>query len=173
MGALCRHTECGPGPPYHLSCSSTDARPTEEDRAGGDGQCRQANQRVRPGGLYLMDPLGYRDFLALMANATLVLTDSGEIQEETTVLGVPCLTLRETTERAVTVERGTNVVVGTDPGKTPLLGAGSFICIPRAELYPNEDSGPHRSPRRCAFLHTCYPGVDGDPERTGVIGLPP
>ena len=62
-----------------------------------------------------MDPLGYIDFLGLYSGARLVLTDSGGIQEETTVLGIPCLTLRENTERPVTVEMGTNTVVGTDP----------------------------------------------------------
>jgi UDP-N-acetylglucosamine 2-epimerase len=58
---------------------------------------------------------GYLDFLCLMDHARLVLTDSGGVQEETTVLGVPCLTLRENTERPVTVEQGTNQLVGTDP----------------------------------------------------------
>jgi len=60
-------------------------------------------------------PLGYLEMLGIMARATLVLTDSGGIQEETTALGVPCLTLRENTERPITVEQGTNTVVGTDP----------------------------------------------------------
>ena len=60
-------------------------------------------------------PLGYLDFLHLMAHARLVLTDSGGIQEETTVLGVPCLTLRTNTERPITVELGTNRIVGADP----------------------------------------------------------
>jgi UDP-N-acetylglucosamine 2-epimerase (non-hydrolysing) len=59
----------------------------------------------------LLDPLGYLEFLALQANATLVLTDSGGIQEETTYLGVPCLTARANTERPVTVELGTNQLV--------------------------------------------------------------
>mgnify|MGYP001579832221 CR=1 FL=1 len=62
-----------------------------------------------------IDPLGYLDFLALVDGSRLVLTDSGGIQEETSVLGVPCLTLRENTERPVTVSLGTNRVVGTDP----------------------------------------------------------
>lgn len=65
----------------------------------------------------LIDPLGYLDFLHLMENAKFVLSDSGGIQEETTVLGIPCLTLRKNTERPVTVEMGTNVVVGIDPDK--------------------------------------------------------
>lgn len=63
----------------------------------------------------LVEPLGYLDFLKLMAHARLVLTDSGGIQEETTVLQVPCLTLRENTERPATVDHGTNQVVGTNP----------------------------------------------------------
>jgi UDP-N-acetylglucosamine 2-epimerase (non-hydrolysing) len=69
----------------------------------------------RDGGLLLTEPLGYLDFLRLFSGARLVLTDSGGIQEETTALGIPCLTLRENTERPVTVEIGTNRVVGTDP----------------------------------------------------------
>jgi UDP-N-acetylglucosamine 2-epimerase (non-hydrolysing) len=66
--------------------------------------------------LHLVDPLPYLDFVQLMANARCVLTDSGGIQEETTALGVPCLTLRENTERPVTVSRGTNKVIGVEPG---------------------------------------------------------
>lgn len=65
--------------------------------------------------LRVLEPLGYLDFLGLMADARLVLTDSGGIQEETTVLGVPCLTLRDNTERPVTVTQGTNRLVGSDP----------------------------------------------------------
>lgn len=68
-------------------------------------------------GLHIIEPLGYIDFLSLYSKARLVLTDSGGIQEETTMLGIPCVTLRETTERPITVTMGTNVVVGTDPQK--------------------------------------------------------
>jgi UDP-N-acetylglucosamine 2-epimerase (non-hydrolysing) len=68
-------------------------------------------------GLLLTPPLGYRDFLKLVSHAKLVLTDSGGIQEETTILGIPCLTLRENTERPITVLAGTNVVTGLDPKK--------------------------------------------------------
>jgi UDP-N-acetylglucosamine 2-epimerase (non-hydrolysing) len=67
--------------------------------------------------LRVTEPLGYLDFLKLMAHAAVVLTDSGGIQEETTVLGVWCLTLRESTERPVTVTQGTNVVVGSQPDR--------------------------------------------------------
>ncbi|HUW81530.1 MAG TPA: UDP-N-acetylglucosamine 2-epimerase (non-hydrolyzing) [Phycisphaerae bacterium] len=67
------------------------------------------------GNLRLLDPVGYLDFLKLMSCAKLVLTDSGGIQEETTILKVPCLTLRENTERPITTQIGSNQVVGTDP----------------------------------------------------------
>ena len=66
-------------------------------------------------GIQMIDPLGYLDFLNLTANARVVLTDSGGIQEETTILGVPCLTLRHNTERPITVEQGTNLLVGNEP----------------------------------------------------------
>jgi UDP-N-acetylglucosamine 2-epimerase (non-hydrolysing) len=59
----------------------------------------------------------FRSFLRLLADAKLVLTDSGGVQEETTVLGVPCLTLRTNTERPVTVTQGTNIIVGQDPAR--------------------------------------------------------
>ena len=65
-------------------------------------------------GLLLVEPLGYLDFIHLEKRARLVLTDSGGIQEETTVLGVPCLTLRENTERPITLVEGTNILVGND-----------------------------------------------------------
>lgn len=64
---------------------------------------------------HLLEPLGYLEFLRLMEEAAVVVTDSGGIQEETTFLGVPCLTLRETTERPVTVELGTNRLVTLEP----------------------------------------------------------
>jgi UDP-N-acetylglucosamine 2-epimerase (non-hydrolysing) len=67
--------------------------------------------------LYLSEPLPYIEFLALQSRAAVVITDSGGIQEETTYLGVPCLTLRDNTERPVTVSLGTNVIVGQDRGK--------------------------------------------------------
>ncbi|MHA2427323.1 MAG: non-hydrolyzing UDP-N-acetylglucosamine 2-epimerase [Candidatus Hermodarchaeia archaeon] len=65
----------------------------------------------------MIEPLGYLEFLSLVMNARLVLTDSGGIQEETTFLTVPCLTLRENTERPVTISKGTNTLVGNDPKK--------------------------------------------------------
>ncbi len=71
----------------------------------------------KPNGLLAIDPVGYLDFLQLLSGARLVLTDSGGIQEETTVLGIPCITLRENTERPITVEMGTNIIAGTDPAR--------------------------------------------------------
>jgi UDP-N-acetylglucosamine 2-epimerase (non-hydrolysing) len=72
------------------------------------------DSRVR---IRLVPPLGYLDFLHLMSEARVVLTDSGGVQEETTILGVPCITLRDRTERPVTLEHGTNVLVGSSPEK--------------------------------------------------------
>jgi UDP-N-acetylglucosamine 2-epimerase (non-hydrolysing) len=71
--------------------------------------------RIKNSNLRLIEPLGYIDFLRLYSGARLVLTDSGGIQEETTALGIPCLTLRENTERPITIELGTNILVGTNP----------------------------------------------------------
>ncbi len=72
-----------------------------------------------PPGLQLVEPLGYLQFLGIMAQAAVVATDSGGMQEETTALGVPCLTLRANTERPITITEGTNTLLGTDPA---LLG---------------------------------------------------
>ena len=75
---------------------------------------RSVSQRI---GIRLLEPQGYLDFLCLMKNAALVVTDSGGIQEETTCLGVPCVTVRENTERPITVTQGTNIIAGTDKEK--------------------------------------------------------
>jgi UDP-N-acetylglucosamine 2-epimerase (non-hydrolysing) len=76
------------------------------------GELNKENRKI-----FATPPLGYLDFLCLMSRATLVLTDSGGIQEETTILGIPCLTLRNNTERPITVKEGTNIVVGNNPDK--------------------------------------------------------
>jgi UDP-N-acetylglucosamine 2-epimerase (non-hydrolysing) len=73
------------------------------------------DQLGTPTGVLAVEPVGYLDAIALQASARLVLTDSGGLQEETTVLGVPCLTLRTTTERPITIDQGTNELVGVDP----------------------------------------------------------
>jgi UDP-N-acetylglucosamine 2-epimerase (non-hydrolysing) len=100
-------------------------------------QQRMEQGGIRPHpGVRLTPPIGYLDFLCLLSKATLVLTDSGGIQEETTALGVPCLTLRENTERPVTISQGTNLLVGTDPDKivtaarAVLVGNGKVGRIP-------------------------------------------
>lgn len=86
--------------------------------------------------LHMTGPLGYLEMLGMMKDARLVLTDSGGIQEETTALGVPCVTLRENTERPITVEQGTNTIVGTDPQAIHacvadiLRTGGKSGCIP-------------------------------------------
>lgn len=78
---------------------------------GLDGYFSTADQ---PQGLWMTDPLGYLEFLHLNLSAKMVITDSGGLQEETTVLGVPCITLRHNTERPITCEVGTNVIVGNE-----------------------------------------------------------
>jgi UDP-N-acetylglucosamine 2-epimerase (non-hydrolysing) len=86
-------------------------------------------------GIRLVEPEGYLGFLKLQAEARLVLTDSGGVQEETTVLGVPCLTLRDNTERPVTVLEGTNRLVGLDPDR--IIGAArEALTTPRTPRRP-------------------------------------
>jgi UDP-N-acetylglucosamine 2-epimerase (non-hydrolysing) len=84
--------------------------------------------------LAVIDPIGYLDFLQLLNRSSLVLTDSGGIQEETTVLGIPCITLRENTERPITVEMGTNTIAGTDPAS---IVAAAFRALDNP---PNKSS---------------------------------
>lgn len=74
-------------------------------------------EQVENSNIHLIEPLGYLDFMNLYSSAKLVLTDSGGLQEETTALSIPCLTLRENTERPITIELGTNILVGTNPEK--------------------------------------------------------
>jgi len=86
-------------------------------------------------GLLLTEPLGYLDFLCLMARSSVVLTDSGGIQEETTALGVPCLTLRDNTERPITIEQGTNTLAGAS--KSSILSAWEgFLRQPKRGRVP-------------------------------------
>lgn len=93
----------------------------------------------------LLDPLGYLDFLKLLSRSRFVMTDSGGMQEETTVLGIPCLTLRENTERPITVTQGTNTIVGTDPDRIVaescaiLNGGGKKGTVP--ELWDGRAAG--------------------------------
>ena len=99
----------------------------------------RAATRLRAAGLSgrvrVIAPAGYLDFIALEAAARLVLTDSGGVQEETTVLGVPCLTLRDNTERPVTITEGTNQLVGRDPGRI-VAAARQVLAAPPAPRRP-------------------------------------
>ncbi len=83
-------------------------------------------------GLLLCEPLGYVDFLSLLADAGAVLTDSGGIQEETTYLGIPCFTLRDNTERPVTIRAGTNTLLGLDPAAIAGIPAALAERLDRA-----------------------------------------
>ena len=99
-----------------------------------------------PRGVHVLNPLGYREFLKLWKEASLVLTDSGGLQEETTALGVPCLTMRQNTERPVTVSEGSNVLVGTDPkriidaAREALRGSDDKVRKARPALWDGEAS---------------------------------
>jgi len=92
---------------------------------------RDSDEALHGKGIVYLDALGYLDFIALTSRARLVLTDSGGIQEETTILGVPCLTLRETTERPITVTHGTNRVIGIDPGRILIEALHTLANPPR------------------------------------------
>jgi UDP-N-acetylglucosamine 2-epimerase (non-hydrolysing) len=88
------------------------------------------NESGRDGGRFIvLEPLGYLEFLSLQAEARLILTDSGGIQEESMVLGVPCLTLRENTERPITLQHGANVLVGHSRSKI-LIEARRVLARP-------------------------------------------
>jgi UDP-N-acetylglucosamine 2-epimerase (non-hydrolysing) len=91
---------------------------------------------ARMHGLTITDPLGYLDFMRLLSGARLVLTDSGGIQEETTVLGIPCLTLRNNTERPITITQGTNRLVGLDPRRIVDAAQGALVNPPSGGRIP-------------------------------------
>jgi len=91
-----------------------------------------------PGGIELIEPLGFLEFLQLEANAKLVLTDSGGVQEETCILKIPCVTLRDNTERPETLDVGSNILVGTDPNRI-LEGAKKMLSVERNWTNPFGD----------------------------------
>ena len=111
-------------------------------------------------GLRLVEPISYRECVGLQAGAAMVLTDSGGLQEETTVLGVPCLTLRESTERPITVTHGTNTVVGTDPGR--ILETAHQILDGEGALAPPPPPGwdGHAAQRVVQVVTTVSPPLD-------------
>lgn len=101
--------------------------------------------------LQLVEPVGYLEFLKLTANAAVVLTDSGGIQEETTILGVPCLTLRQNTERPVTVTHGTNQLVGMDPQRIRAAYRAVRASTRQAVTVPEKWDG-HAAERIAAII---------------------
>jgi UDP-N-acetylglucosamine 2-epimerase (non-hydrolysing) len=101
----------------------------------------------------------YLDFIRLIGGARLVLTDSGGVQEETTILGVPCLTLRENTERPVTIEQGTNRLAGTDPEQI-LDAAFSALEGGRPQVRPPELWDGMASRRIFHVLANIFSGSD-------------
>lgn len=101
--------------------------------------------------VHLLNPVGYLDFIALQREARLIFTDSGGIQEESTVLGVPCLTIRENTERPVTMTQGTNQLVGADP-ETLIQAVRSILDGKPVEGRIPEKWDGHTAPRILAVL---------------------
>jgi UDP-N-acetylglucosamine 2-epimerase (non-hydrolysing) len=127
---------------------------------------------VEAPGVRVLDPLGYRESLGLMAAARLVLTDSGGVQEETTYLGVPCLTLRPNTERPVTVSLGTNTVVGEEIERVePLVDEVLAGRYKAGQPIPGWDG--HAAERVAAALVEMYGGATPDqPSRRESEALP-
>jgi UDP-N-acetylglucosamine 2-epimerase (non-hydrolysing) len=111
-------------------------------------------ERLRESGITLCPAVGYLDFLALEAEAAVVVTDSGGVQEETSALGVRCFTLRDTTERPITVEHGTNTVLGVDPeriGRIPQLLEEKHQTVRQIPLWDGE-AGPRAATVIASFL---------------------
>jgi UDP-N-acetylglucosamine 2-epimerase (non-hydrolysing) len=104
-----------------------------------DHSAQVGGSRRPPRGIVLTAPLGYLDFLCLMKHAAIVVTDSGGIQEETTCLGVPCVTVRENTERPVTVESGTNIIAGTSKEGIKMTIRQQLNSAPKRKLPPYWD----------------------------------
>jgi UDP-N-acetylglucosamine 2-epimerase (non-hydrolysing) len=123
-----------------------------------------------PAGLRLVPPAGYLDFIALQAGARLVLTDSGGVQEETTALGVPCLTLRENTERPITVSEGTNRVVGCDPDR---IVAAAFEVLSRPPARRTPPLWDGKAGARIADTLLSFLSSDRRLRPTDLRGTPP
>lgn len=107
--------EVGRDAPVVLPCHPRTAKQIDAFGLRGVFKEIDASETAIDRGCYLCEPLGYNEFLRLWKDAALVLTDSGGLQEETTALGVPCITMRHNTERPITIAIGTNELVGNDP----------------------------------------------------------
>lgn len=145
--------------------------PRTRARMTGDLAERALGNRVR-----VLEPVGYLDFMSLLQNSAAVLTDSGGIQEETTYLGIPCFTLRSTTERPITCSVGTNTLLGLDPGR--------IAEVPR--LIDTLQKRPHRIPDKwdghaasrivdvlAAGSPSDRPGITSSPASPLISGLEP
>jgi UDP-N-acetylglucosamine 2-epimerase (non-hydrolysing) len=116
--------------------------------------------------VHVIDPVGYLDFLSLQADAAAVLTDSGGVQEETTYLGIPCFTLRDNTERPVTIRAGTNTLLGLEPARIgDVLPALASAETTRSEPPPGWDG---RAAERVADV-LCGPRAQ--PAGAGIIAV--
>ncbi|MFQ6605766.1 MAG: non-hydrolyzing UDP-N-acetylglucosamine 2-epimerase [Fidelibacterota bacterium] len=102
---------------------------------------------------YLIDPLGYIDFMALQKESAIVLTDSGGVQEETTCFGVPCLTVRDNTERPITCSAGTNTLIGTDYTRIPQAVRQTLAHPPKGQIPPLWDG---KAGQRIADILSAY-----------------
>ena len=118
-------------------------------------RARLADKWLSTSGLHLVELAGYLEFLALQRDAKLVITDSGGVQEETTYLGVPCVTVRETTERPVTITSGTNELVGLDPQRMLQIARERLARPPARKPVPELWDG-HAAERIAAILVAEY-----------------
>ncbi len=119
-------------------------------------RARLGSEGLDPGPVRLTDPVGYLDFLSLQADAAAVLTDSGGIQEETTYLGVPCFTLRDNTERPITVSAGSNILLGLDPTRIAELPS---LLVDRGQPSPPPPGWDGHAAERAAAVIAKFLGA--------------
>jgi UDP-N-acetylglucosamine 2-epimerase (non-hydrolysing) len=125
--------------------AASAASPGGRAASAGDSGRRAASAAPR---IRLIDPLGYLDFLTLLEHARLVVTDSGGVQEETTVLGVPCLTARETTERPITITQGTNRLIPPSDPDGMLVAVGEVLAATEPAAISSSEPTFGYTPRR-------------------------
>ena len=136
-----------------------------------------AERFKRAPGLRAIEIISYFDFMKLMSRSRLVLTDSGDVQEEATILQVPCLSLRDNNERAATIEHDTSKIVGTQTG--PILEAyRNLMCLPDVKPQGHEAKTPPLWDGNAAdriahllFQHCGFPKVNGIGKRHGLSGV--